>query len=195
MSVWVLLLADGRTPLHLASAAGHIDVVMLLVGKCGALITAQDGSDDSPLHCAARTGMIEVVRYLLEAGAPTDLTNAQGFTPGEEALLSGSIDCAVAIADWKESQRHAAVNDRRVSSTQAELAAVSSPKRFRGGFTILHLVSGLQRWDSVSWLLSNSSTKPKMTPSKGSLMTGHEIHGECVLTCKILACFLLLFPF
>ncbi|MBN2211895.1 MAG: ankyrin repeat domain-containing protein [Sedimentisphaerales bacterium] len=42
---------------------------------------------DSPLHCAARWGRIEIVKMLIEAGARIDQTNALGQTPLHYAVV------------------------------------------------------------------------------------------------------------
>ncbi len=87
----------GNTPLHCAAEYGHYEVVQLLIQK-GAVVTIVDGThDDTPLHCAVRSGMrceygipycfaqsdhyLEIVKLLLNHGAHTNQTNNQGNTP------------------------------------------------------------------------------------------------------------------
>ncbi|KAH7236545.1 hypothetical protein BKA59DRAFT_549235 [Fusarium tricinctum] len=56
----------GRTPLHHASYYGYADIVGVLIVH-GALINPTDHSRQTPLHLAASTGQLEVIRRLIEA--------------------------------------------------------------------------------------------------------------------------------
>ena len=49
----------GNTPLWLACNGGHLDVVMLLVGK-GAEVNAADNRNVTPLMAAFRKGHVQV---------------------------------------------------------------------------------------------------------------------------------------
>lgn len=47
--------------------SGHMEVVKLLVSH-GAEVTCKDKKAYTPLHAAASSGMISVVKYLLDLG-------------------------------------------------------------------------------------------------------------------------------
>lgn len=87
----------GNTPLHCAAEYGHYEVAQLLLQK-GAVVTIADGThDDTPLHCAVRSGMrreygipycfaqsdryLAIVKLFLNHGAPINRKNNQGNTP------------------------------------------------------------------------------------------------------------------
>jgi len=53
--------------LFLSVLLGHIEVVKLLVAH-GAEVTCKDKKSYTPLHAAASSGMISVVKYLLDLG-------------------------------------------------------------------------------------------------------------------------------
>jgi ankyrin repeat protein len=71
---------SGRTPLHVASASGHRDVVAYLLSK-GGEVDALDNRRGTPLHQAAEVGHDEVARLLLESKAPIEVQDADGYTP------------------------------------------------------------------------------------------------------------------
>lgn len=60
---------DGRTALHLAVSAGHLNVVEKLVMDFSALFTVQDRFSHTPLDDAVRERHSEVAEFLIEASA------------------------------------------------------------------------------------------------------------------------------
>lgn len=64
----------GSSPLILAAAKGHTEIVRLLLDR-GAHINATDHTGWTPLHAAIYGGHAEVVQCLLERGAQLDQPN------------------------------------------------------------------------------------------------------------------------
>ena len=56
-------LGKEQTPLHLASAEGHLEIVKYLLKK-GADVNARDFESWTPLHCACANSQIEVIKLL-----------------------------------------------------------------------------------------------------------------------------------
>jgi len=54
--------------MHVAAKWGQLSMIVLLVEK-GAYINIQTRDGLTPLHCAARSGYVRVVDYLLENNA------------------------------------------------------------------------------------------------------------------------------
>jgi ankyrin repeat protein len=74
---------DGQTPLHLASQAGQLDVVDMLIAR-GADVSAQDKDGQTSLHLVFlgnwdpyldTSGQPEVARVLIERGTDVSVQN------------------------------------------------------------------------------------------------------------------------
>ncbi|KAL3084453.1 hypothetical protein niasHS_009224 [Heterodera schachtii] len=69
------------TPLHIACAKGHLQIVKLLVEEGNADIEIADFEGDTALLLALLKRKFEIARYLCDKGARTDLPNNAGLTP------------------------------------------------------------------------------------------------------------------
>ena len=89
----------GRTPLHLASIYGYMNVVRFIVKEIvdstkdldlrKEYINVQDNKGRTPLFHAAGKGNIQVVRFLVERGADLEAsTNDNHIEPGSTALMA-----------------------------------------------------------------------------------------------------------
>ena len=67
--------------IHEAAKRGDLEKVRLLVDRDPALVGAKDKGGETPLHWAAFSGNLDLVRYLLDKGAAVDAKNARGLTP------------------------------------------------------------------------------------------------------------------
>lgn len=90
----------GRTPLHeLASfREASLDIANLLLAS-GARARARDAEGAEPLHLAAQTGTVEMIRRLLEAGADAGATTDRGFSPLHQAAEVGRADVVAILLD------------------------------------------------------------------------------------------------
>ena len=61
----------GYTPLHIACQEGHLLCVLTLL-KAGSNLTLQTNTNTMPIHTAALSNRVEVLRILLEYGCSTD---------------------------------------------------------------------------------------------------------------------------
>jgi ankyrin repeat protein len=75
-----VILADNFTALHQACAAGHTQVVQLLL-RAGASAVSVNKSAETPLHLACYGGHSAVVQWLLAAGAAVNALNEFDETP------------------------------------------------------------------------------------------------------------------
>jgi ankyrin repeat protein len=86
---------SGRLPLTKAAAAGHLEILKLLLKAGPTAIDWQDGSKQTPLHHAASNGHKDVVAYLLEMGAQIDIMDLND----ETALHIASSHGHTAVAE------------------------------------------------------------------------------------------------
>ena len=87
MSVNIVRQEDGNTPLHVASARGHMQVLILLL-KLGADVNVRNPDGLSPLHLAAYSGNAHAVSLLLDWGADISAQDNIGATPLHIAALN-----------------------------------------------------------------------------------------------------------
>jgi ankyrin repeat protein/endonuclease YncB( thermonuclease family) len=77
---------EGLTPLHVASAGGHKDVVRVFLAM-EADPSIRDQGGFTCLHAAARNGHLDVVKLLVEFGASVEAESNEGLTPLDVAEL------------------------------------------------------------------------------------------------------------
>jgi ankyrin repeat protein len=95
----------GRTPLSLAAARGHEQVVMLLL-ESGAELDDEDSEGTTPLSLAIANGHEAVVKLLLEKGAKLDYKDSDGKMPlllaaanGHEAVVKLLLESGAELDD------------------------------------------------------------------------------------------------
>ena len=84
----VLVLEPGNTPLLIAAAKGHGDVVKALLVRSPDL-DVQNTAGDTALISASRGGYADICRMLLAAGANRQLRNGAGVAAADVATGRG----------------------------------------------------------------------------------------------------------
>ena len=70
---------EGAPPLWCAAAAGHYDIVKLLIKK-GAKVNNTTFTNSTPLRAACFDGHFEIVKYLVDNKADIEIANRHGHT-------------------------------------------------------------------------------------------------------------------
>ncbi|XP_076338126.1 uncharacterized protein LOC143240113 isoform X2 [Tachypleus tridentatus] len=87
------------TPIHLAAAHGHCDIVKYLAEN-GAHLAALDPSGYTAIHIAAMNGHVGCIEVLLVMGCEVDNVTSEGFTPLHLAVLNANIECCQVLLSW-----------------------------------------------------------------------------------------------
>ena len=85
------------SPVHLAAAGGHLDVLRVLA-SAGANLSAVDAMQASPLHYAAEHGRVAAIEWLLRRESNVAVVDVLGCTPLHVAARAGHVDCARTLA-------------------------------------------------------------------------------------------------
>ena len=83
--------SDGQTPLYIASARGHLEIVKMLIAS-GALLDIADKLGSTHLYSASKNGHLEIVKMLIASGALLDEANNNGWTPLYIASENGHLE-------------------------------------------------------------------------------------------------------
>ena len=83
----------GETAIFGAIRQGYTEIVSMFLEAEPALVEMLNRSDMTPLNAAARSGELESLRLLIEAGADIEYTDQWGWTPLHNAAWMGNADC------------------------------------------------------------------------------------------------------
>ena len=67
----------------------------------GAAVGAKANDGETPLHCAARYGHVEVAEKLLAAGAAVGAKDRDGKTPLDKAVQYNKPAVAALLREWR----------------------------------------------------------------------------------------------
>ncbi|XP_058056888.1 protein fem-1 homolog CG6966 isoform X1 [Anopheles bellator] len=145
---------EGAPPLWCASAAGHTNIVKLLV-QHGAKVNSTTKTNSTPLRAACFDGHYEIVKYLVLHGADIEVANRHGHTCLMIACYKGHYKIAQYLLSLK-----ADVNRRSVK-----------------GNTALHDCAESGSLEILQLLLQHGATMDVdsygMTPLLAASVTGH----------------------
>uniref|UniRef100_A0A673HGP3 Serine/threonine-protein phosphatase 6 regulatory ankyrin repeat subunit A n=1 Tax=Sinocyclocheilus rhinocerous TaxID=307959 RepID=A0A673HGP3_9TELE len=175
--------------------SGHMEVVKLLVSH-GAEVTCKDKKAYTPLHAAASSGMISVVKYLLDLGVDP---NTYGNTPlhvacynGQDVVVNELIECGANVNQVNEkgfaplhftaASRHGALCLELLVGNGADVNIKS-----KDGKTPLHMTAIHGRFSRSQAIIQNGAEidcedKNGNTPLHIAARYGHELLINTLIT-------------
>lgn len=91
---------DSQTLLHIAARLGHCGEMMALLVARGAPLEMRNYRDDTPLHRAARHGIVACVTQLARLGANVTPIGRDGFTALHNAAFWGHLETVAALISF-----------------------------------------------------------------------------------------------
>jgi ankyrin repeat protein len=161
----------GWTPLHLAVAAGHRDVVSELVAA-GADVTLRTEDGRTPLHVALRHSP-DLVELLRELGAPLDAAAAAFL--GDTGRLAGELDAGARLTDPETDVDLLTVGAFGGSVATVRLLLDRGADPDRGA---LHAASAAGRPEVVTVLLAAGARVDRRDPDTGRTALHAAVSGE-----------------
>lgn len=152
--------------LHVAARNSQLEVVKLLVKYDQSLVHALDTDNTSPLYLATNRGNADLVRVLLENGAPAnesaDIPIGRACTTGSHAAVRILLEHGAEIetireAGGQEPPLHAAVREGNYQCVQILLENHADPNHEAQGVTALQLASENDRIDMVRLLVEHGA--------------------------------------
>ncbi|XP_004841938.1 ankyrin repeat and KH domain-containing protein 1 isoform X8 [Heterocephalus glaber] len=90
---------NGHTPLMEAASAGHVEVARILLDHGAGINTHSNEFKESALTLACYKGHLDMVRFLLEAGADQEHKTDEMHTALMEACMDGHVEVARLLLD------------------------------------------------------------------------------------------------
>lgn len=139
-----------------ACEKGKEDLVVQILSQHPECVNAVDKDDYTPLHRAAYSNYLHIIKVLLEKGASVDAKTADGWTPLHSACRWNNYDCALALIN----------------------AGSNINAQTNSGQTPLHLAASYREsLQTIKLLLSNPLIEPSTQNSNGE--TAKDIALRC----------------
>ncbi|KAK0622183.1 Delta-latroinsectotoxin-Lt1a [Lasiodiplodia hormozganensis] len=156
----------GQCSLHVAARNSQLEVVKLLVKHDANLVHAPDEDNTAPLYFATIRGNREVVKVLLENGAPANdsvdipiICACSSGAPAAVRLLleHGAQTETVRDEDWKRPPLHTAIAENAARCVDVLLEFKADPNHVCPGGTALRIAAANNRLAMVKQLVEHGA--------------------------------------
>ncbi|MBU1535948.1 ankyrin repeat domain-containing protein, partial [Myxococcota bacterium] len=175
----------GGAPLHFAAAAGHLEVVKLLL-EHKASLSVKNKHGMTPLHCALEAGRLSVALLLIEAGSPLTVEDNRSRTPlllatylGDSAILGKILPKEPRCRKkWCPLHVAAALGYTEAAAMLVKAGHPVNVPAPDNGWTPLHLAASFGRISIVKYLVAlkanvNAVSATGVTPLHCAASKGH----------------------
>jgi ankyrin repeat protein len=172
---------NNETPLFLASQAGHVGIVKLLIAVTGLRgLNSSDKFLRTPLYVATSNGHVGIVKLLIKAGANYNSRNSDDMSALEMASYLGHADIVKLLIEanasrdglskWGNTPLHEASSEGHVECVKLLIKGASANVNINikntNGETPLYVAMENEHWDVVK-LLIEAGADPTIQDKEG----------------------------
>lgn len=168
-------------------AHGDLKRVQQMLEEMPELLNTRAAWDESAIQAATQTGNLEIIRYLIEKGAPVDIFTAAVLGQKEQVarMLEHDRSLAASAGVHGIPSMFFPILHGHTEIAELFLKSGADINAGRGGNTPLHAAAMMGQLEAARWLL-NQGADPnpldynKRTPAKVAVENGHEDVAELI---------------
>ena len=170
----IINIDDNCTPLMKACQKGYLNIAQDLI-RAKADVNLKVGSWGIALHSACASGLLSLVRFLLDNGSHIDEQDGNGRTPLMLAVKRGHCEVVLELI-------RAGASVTAVSSCTTTTDTVLGVRSLAAGSTALHVAAVWNEWEcGVLLVEAGADIKTKNKDLKSPLDLASDIFRQCVL--------------
>ena len=158
--------STGRTSLHYAAKAGHVEIVQRLI-ECGADCNAKDLKSKTSLHYSVRREGSQCLKLLLQQDIDIAARDLKGYSVWHSAAKRDNAQALSLLQDW-------VVNKNTSSSPEVDREMTSLNEgldlRTHTGLTPLHVAVGACALEAVRFFVDNGSDVGAVTANGSTVL-------------------------